>query len=121
MAAGIEARLLLRQGKREAGIVTLGDALSAAIEYALDLHAKALPSQPFDYEQTAFKALVSAGIISGRFSYEDFQLFVDEAIAGIVDANALPARIAALDALMTELGIMPFDEASLPHEAPETF
>ena len=111
----------IRQGKAEAGIVTLGDALSAAIEYALDLHAKDIPNQPFDYEHTAYKALVSAGIVSGRFDYAAFQLMVEDALAGIVDAAILPARIAALDALMTELGIMPFDETALPPEDPKTF
>ncbi len=111
----------LRQGKHEAGIVTLGDALSAAIEYALDLHSNEIPNQPFDYEQAAYDVLVSTGILSGRFDYDAFQCLVEDALAGSVDASALPARIAALDALMTELGIMPFDEAALPPENPDTF
>ena len=111
----------IRQGKHDAGVVTLGDALSAAIEYALDLHAKDIPSQPFDYEHAAYDALVKAGILSGRFDYEGFKTVVEDALAGEVDINALPARIAALDALMAELQIMPFDETKLPPEDPETF
>lgn len=109
----------IRQGKVKEGVVTLGDALSAAMEYCVDLYGANLSHDERHDERAAYMALVRTGLISGRFDYDSFQQTVDQALAE--NTAGYEPHIEALEALMLELRIMPLDEKALPPEDPETF
>lgn len=114
----------IRQGKLEAGIVTLSDALSAGIDYAIEAHHEALAldnNQAIDNERSALDALMRLGILKAGFDYDGFQQLVDEALLGRVNEDGLKQCLSGFDTIMHDLGVMPFDEALLPAENPATF
>lgn len=111
----------IRQGKTEAGIVTLSDALSAGLDYAIEAHRDTLATDNVNDERGAIAALKGARVIGSGFDYDGFQRVVDEALLGRVDEIEMAKSLAGFDGIMHELGVMPFDEARLPKEDPATF
>lgn len=115
----------LRQGKISAGIVTLYDALSAAMEWyiAAPERRKTLdirPGENLNDERSLYSILTRSGVIRTRFPYDKFDALVDRA------SEEMPGYdyrwiTAGVDSIMTELGVMPFDEKELPPEDPSTY
>lgn len=119
-------RRRLRQGKFSAGIATLADALSAALEWHAARFADDSAGQaawrgsPAD-ERDLYRELVRSGRLTGGFDYDAFDGLVEAALTGEAAAFDTAPLLDRLDALMTELGVMPFDETALPPEDPGTF
>jgi hypothetical protein len=119
-------RRRLSQGKTAAGIVTLADALSAALEWYMasperrsTIAAGALGDLRDD--KTAYRVLVRAGVLDGKFDLVAFDRLTDYALQHELPGFDHGPVLAGIERVMTQLGVMPFDEAALPPEDPQTF
>lgn len=118
-------RRRLRQGKISAGIVTLYDALSAAMEWYISSPEKRQrliisKEDNLKDELTIFKVLVRSGVLDGRFDYEAFNKLVEKSLNQEMVDYDYSDILKEIESVMTQLGVMPFDE-ELPEEAPSTF
>jgi hypothetical protein len=116
----------LRQGKISAGIVTLYDALLFALRwYAFSPdHRKATGIRLEDAlseEKKVFGLIKSAGLFPVDLNYDAFDALVVKALAEEMPEYDYNGILRDFEAFMTSLGVMPFDEAKLPHEDPATF
>jgi len=130
----LRARLHLRSGKRRllegklrSGVETVYDALYSAMRAYVLSPAN---HHRFEYvdigsEQELHAALVGAGVLDNRFEFLRFRELVEEALN-----EGLPVYdheydttwlITGVESIMAQLGVLPFDEASLPKEDPEIF
>jgi hypothetical protein len=118
-------RRRLRQGKISAGIVTLYDALSAAMQaYAaspvrtrLDIRA----GEDINDDKVLYVVLVRSGILDGSFDFEDFDRIAERALDEEMPGYDYHSLLAGIESVMTGLGVMPFDETLLPPEDSKTF
>ncbi|HSN90186.1 MAG TPA: hypothetical protein VLS93_03065 [Anaeromyxobacteraceae bacterium] len=115
----------LRQGKIAAGVAALYDALSAAMQWyvALPARREALAIGPADDlgdDRSVHALLVRSGVLDGRFDLDSFARLMEEERQQLSD-HEQAELLAGLEAVMTQLGVMPFDEASLPPEDPGAF
>ena len=120
-------RRRLRQGKIAAGIFTIYDALIGAMEwyFASPERRAGLIIREKDNlkdEKVLYNILVRSGVLDGRF---DFRWFVDEVVEMATydamenyDYNKL---LKDIEDVMTQIGVMPFDENELPPEDPSVF
>ncbi len=116
----------LRQGKVAAGLVTLYDALFSAMDWyfeSSERRAKLLleaGESPKD-DSRKYAVLVRSGIIDGSFDFDAF----DELIEKALERDDLECDwgeiLRGIEAVMTRMGVMPFDDADLPPEDPRTF
>ena len=116
----------LRQGKVSAGIATLSDALSAAMQWyvASPERKKGLtivPGEDLNDDRTAYRVLVRSGALEGTFDFDGFDRLVEHALDHEMPGFDAGEILAGIVAVMTRLGVMPFDEATLPPEDPATF
>ena len=116
----------LRQGKISAGIVTLYDALEGAMRsYIADSGRLAKldigKREDLNNEKALYAALTRAGVIDGTFDFEAFDRLTERALQEEMPAYDYQALLSGIEAVMTQLGVMPFDESLLPPEDPNTF
>jgi hypothetical protein len=116
----------LRQGKTSAGIVTLYDALEGAMKYCLAdpgrrEYITVAAGENLNHERTMYTALLRGGIVDGSFDYDAFDQLVEKALYEEVGEFDYSDMLAGIESVMMQLGVMPFDEAALPPEDPETF
>ena len=116
----------LREGKISAGIVTLYDALEGAMRsYVADPKRAATlemrEGEDLNHEKELYAVLVRSGVIDGEFDFEAFDRLVERALHEEMPAYDYRELVAGIEAVMTRLGVMPFDEALLPPEDPSTF
>ena len=119
-------RRRLRQGKISAGIVTLYDALEGAMRYyiAEPDRRNALvvrEGEDLNRDQDLYAVLVRSGALDGAFDFMAFDLLVEKALHEEMPEYDFQPLLAGIESLMAQLGVMPFDEAALPAEDPETF
>ncbi len=117
-------RRRLRQGKIAAGIVTLADALSAAMQGYLAAPRRGLTlreKEDLNDDRTAYTVLVRSGILDGSFDYDAFDRVVEQALQKEMPGFDYRELLRGIEQAMTQLGVMPFDESSLPPEDPATF
>jgi hypothetical protein len=120
----------LRQGKISAGIVTLYDALSSAMNWyvavperisRLNLHE----GNKLKNEKTLFSVLTRYGILDGSFDFESFDSIVEIALESDRPEHMKHFDyrdiLTGIESVMLQLGVMPFDEDNLPKEDPDTF
>ena len=120
------AKRRLRQGKTSAGIATLYDALDGAmLWYIASPERRARlsiePDDDLNDDRMLYRILVRSGVLDGSFDFDAFDRITEQALRdelGDYDASSL---LAELEAVMARLGVMPFDEAALPPEDPETY
>lgn len=115
----------LRQGKIPAGIVTLYDALSAAMEWYIssperNKELEIREGEDLNDEKTLFRILTRSGVIDGKFDYEKFDALIEQTGS---DMPGYDYRwiTEGVDSIMMQLGVMPFDEKELPPEDPSTY
>ena len=116
------ARRRLRERKIAAGIATLYDSLTSGMDWFLaspERRAHAgLDATPHD-DNSTFAALVRAGVLDGSFDFNGFQRLVyrglDEELPDVDHAILHGA-----ESVLAQLGVLPFDEAGLPPEDPNT-
>lgn len=118
----------LRQGKTSAGIVTLFDALHAAVQWYIASHKNdhdfcrsVLPSDDLTDDRCAYELLVRSGVLDGSFDYASFDRLVDCALAEELEGFDPEEFISGLESVMTALEVMPFNEEKLPPEDPATY
>lgn len=116
----------LRQGKISAGIVTLHDALSAAMDWYLaspDRRDKLKIGRDDDMkdDKVVFHVLKLSGVLDGAFDYEGFDGLVEKALDQEMTDYDYSEALKGIESVMTQLGVMPFDENGLPPEDPSTF
>jgi hypothetical protein len=116
----------LRQGKIAAGIVTLYDAVLAAMEsYAASAVAqgtlKMEHGDNLNDEKVLYAVLVRSGVLDGTFDFEAFDRLADAALQQELPGYDYRELLAGIESLMLQLGVMPFDESALPPEDPATF
>ncbi|MGW8273022.1 MAG: hypothetical protein ACWGN7_06505 [Thermodesulfovibrionales bacterium] len=121
------ARRRLRQGKVSAGIVTLYDALLKAMEWfvadsgrlrKLDVR----PDEDLRNDSTLFRVLRRSRILDAALDYEAFDSLVEKAAnEDLPQGYDHSDLLRDIESVMTQLGVMPFDEGSLPPEDPSTF
>ena len=114
----------LRQGRVSAGIAALYDALTSAMEWfcASPERCARVPGareQSLD-DRALYAALVRAAVLDGALDFDH----VDRVLARALEAE-IPAADAAgvsegVEAILTQLGVLPFDEGELPPEDPGT-
>ena len=116
----------LRQGKISAGIVTLYDALLAAMESYVNSpeHKRKLVTKQGDDlrdERTAYAVLVRSGVLDGAFEFETFERLMERALNEEMPGYDYRDILQGIDRVMYQLGVMPFDDADLPPEDPKTY
>ncbi|HET6515812.1 MAG TPA: hypothetical protein VFG09_11680 [Thermodesulfovibrionales bacterium] len=119
-------RRRLRQGKISAGIVTLYDALSAAMQWYIasperEQSVKVNEGEDIRDDETAYRVLVRSKVLDGSFDYQAFDSLVVRALNEELADYDYHQVLKGIESVMTQLGVMPFDEAGLPAEDPSTF
>jgi len=119
-------RRRLRQGKISAGIVTFYDALSSAMQWYLALPARRsklvlVRGEDLLDDRTAYAVLVRDGVLDGRFDFAAFDRLTEHALLNEMPGYDYRAVLKGVEAVMEQLGVMPFDETDLPPEDPSTF
>jgi uncharacterized protein YutE (UPF0331/DUF86 family) len=70
-------------------------------------------------DKIIFAILTRSGVLDGTFDYEAFNELVERALKQeIPDYTEI---LKSIESVMTQLGVMPFDENKLPPEDPKTF
>jgi hypothetical protein len=114
----------LRQGKISAGIVTLYDAMVAAMEFYVERNRERIPlssdENPHN-DKVMFRVLVRAGVLDRQFDFEGFDRLMERALHEDLSGYDYGGLVEGIDAVMFRLGVMPFSEESLPPEDPSTF
>jgi hypothetical protein len=116
----------LRQGKISSGIVTLYDALLFAMDsYIMSPERlKKLgirEGEDLKNDKTLYAVLTRSGVLNGKFDYIAFDKIVEDEASGEMPDYDYAWILEGVESVMTQLGVMPFDEASLPPEDPKTF
>lgn len=116
----------LRQGKISAGVVTLYDALEGAmLSYAESPEKKArlqfLPGERMHDSKALYTVLVRSGALDGTFDFEAFDQLTEKALQQELVGYDARDLLAGVESVMTQLGVLPFDQAALPPEDPKTF
>lgn len=116
----------LKQGKIAAGIVTLYDAFEGAMTaYAANAHQRShldiRDGEDLNDDKTLYRVLVRSGVLDGTFDFVAFDRLLDVALNSEMPDYDYHELLAALEKIMVRLGVMPFDESSLPPEDPGTF
>jgi hypothetical protein len=119
-------RRRLRQGKISAGIVTFYDALSSAMQWYCALPARRSKlvvggGEDLLDDRTAYAVLVRSGVLDGRFDFDAFDRLTEHALLNEMPGYDYRAVLKGVEAVMEQLGVMPFDETDLPAEDPNTF
>jgi hypothetical protein len=119
-------RRRLRQDKISAGIVTLYDALLSAMKwYVASLQRrKRLQIEEGDDltdDRTVFMILRRSGVLDGTFDYGSFDKLVENAMDHEMPDYDYRGVLSGIETVMTQLGVMPFNEKDLPPEDPSTF
>lgn len=120
----------LKQGKISAGIVTLYDALISAMDWYVAVPERKerlnlKKDENLHHEQTRVHVLQRSGIIGQSFDFESLERIVEKALESDqpehmkdFDYHDIQKEI---EFILHQLGVMPFDENSLPQEDPATF
>ncbi len=116
----------LRQGKISAGIATLYDALEGAMRSYIGepSHLANLAirnGEDLNSDKTLYAMLVRSGVINGRFDFDAFDRLTERALHEEMPEYDFTELLAGVESVMTQLGVMPFDETLLPPEDPKTF
>jgi len=118
-------RRRLNQGKISLGIITLYDAVISAMQWYIadPSHEKMFSfkdNEDKNDDSLVYKVLTRSGVLDGKFDYEMFNELAERALSEEMPAYDHRDVLKGVEAVMTQLGIMPFDEEALPPEDPET-
>lgn len=116
----------LRQGKISAGIATLYDALNGALQWYIGSRERraALSIEPgadLNDDRAIFRTLVRSGVLDGAFDFDAFDRLTEQALQEELPGYDYREVLAAIESVMRQLGVMPFNESELPPEDPNTF
>jgi hypothetical protein len=116
----------LREGKISMGILTLYDALNSAMQWYIAIPEnrmtlKTNEGENLNDDDTVYAVLTRCGILDGSFDYDAFNELVEEALNQEMSDYDFANLLKGIEPVMTQLGVMPFDESTLPPEDPSTF
>jgi len=116
----------LSQGKISAGIITLYDALVFALDWYIaspERRSKLRIAEGDDLkdDNTVYEILKRSGVIDSSFDYDLFNKLVEKSLKEEMPEYDYGDILVSFEALMTRLGVMPFEENGLPPEDPSTF
>ena len=116
----------LRQGKISMGILTLYDAVNSAMQWYIALPERRTSLQikageDVRRDATAYAVLTRSKVIDGSLNYEAFDKLADRALYEDMSSYDCTELLRDIEAMMAQLGIMPFNENDLPPEDPSTF
>jgi len=119
-------RRRLRQGKISAGIVTLYDAVDAALAwyFASPERRRRLLIKEGDNlkdDKVLFKILTRSGVLDDTFDYLAFDELIDKMVFSDFADFDYEEVLKGIESVMIQLGVMPFEENELPREDPSTF
>ena len=119
-------RRRLRQGKIPEGIVTLYDAVCAALEWyfaSQERRARLIIRGDDDLndDKILYEILRRSGILDSSFDYGAFNELVDGVLYRDLSRYDHEGVLRGVESVMTQIGVMPFDEQELPPEDPSTF
>ena len=131
-AALMRARLHIRGGKRRlsqnkvaAGLATLYDALLSAMRWYIlsnDLKDElAGEDEALENDRVVYAIIKQANIIDNSLDFDKLQKMVDQSLAQNIQTLDSNEVLAQIEQVMTDLGVMPFDEDALPPEDPATY
>jgi len=118
-------RRRLRQGKISAGLVTIYDAFLHGMEWVM-LRRKRDPAFPYrpgmalGRDQEVFDYLQRQGQ-TGGFDYEVFNRLIEKALSEEMAGFDYAPILEKVEGVLAGFGVLPFDEAALPPEDPQTF
>ena len=116
----------LRQGKISVGIVTLYDALEAGMRSYVDDPEKRRKldlreDEDLNNDVIVYRLLVRSRVLDGRLDFDAFDRLTEKALHEEMTGFDYRELLTGIESVMTQLGVMPFDEALLPPEDPRTF
>lgn len=116
----------LREGKVSAGIVTLYDALLGAMAAYINAPERkgrlvTGAGDDLNDDRTVYDVLVRSGVLDGKFDFVAFDALVEKALHEEMPEYDYHSLLSAFEPVMIQLGVMPFDESTLPPEDPKTF
>lgn len=116
----------LREGKIAAGIVTLYDALNGAMEWYIaspERMSRLMIAEGDDLndDRSIYRVLVRSQVLDGGFDFDSFDRLVDRALHAEMPGFDYKIMLKEIEAVMEQLGVMPFDEDALPPEDPGTY
>ncbi len=114
----------LRQGKISLGILTLYDALNMAMQWYIAVPERKgrlliHDSDNLNDDSALFSVLIRSGVLDGSFDYDSLDRLVDIALIEDMSSYDYTDTLKGIESVMTQLGVMPFDESELPSEAPD--
>ncbi len=131
----MRAKLHLRSGRRRFGrgklpdgIVIVFDALCSAMQWYIAeperrrrLIVKADDNLADD--GNLYAVLVRSGVLDGTVDFGAVDALLTKALAGKIKKTDFDWRsfMTAMEHVFTQLGVLPFDEKTLPEETPEPF
>ncbi len=126
----LRVRLHIRGGTRRfergmlaAGIASLYDALCWALRWDILLpehriRLGIIGNEEFRDERDIYAVLVRSGVIADTFDFNAFEHLVDQSLNNGAFQFDAPCVLVQIEEVMTELEVMPFDEAALPSGDP---
>lgn len=116
----------LRQGKISAGLVTLYDALSAAMDWYIASPERRDKlnigkDENVKDDKVVFNVLKRSGVLDASFDYDAFDGLVEKALDQEMAGYDYSGVVKGIELVMMQLGVMPFDEKELPPEDPSTY
>jgi len=118
-------RRRLRQGKISLGIITLYDALISAMQWYTanpehTMNFQAGEGEDLRDDRKVFEILTRSGVLDGSFDYDAFNEVVEKSLYEDMSSYDYADMLKGCESVMTQLGVMPFDETELPPEDPRT-
>ncbi|MBI5739709.1 MAG: hypothetical protein HZA16_03220 [Nitrospirae bacterium] len=115
----------LRQGKISLGIITLYDAVISAMQWYIagPEHARNFSFQEGEdsrNDAVVYRVLTRAGVLDGKFDYDAFDALSERALYQDMSDYDYRDLLSGVESVMTQLGVMPFDEDEIPPEDPKT-
>ena len=120
------ARRRFERGQITDGILALYDALCSAMDWYISVpeRRKRLVTNEEDNllnDESLYSVLVRSGVLDGSFNYQKMSSLVERALDKEIQDFDWRGFMKKTDTVFTGLGVMPFDEKTLPEEKPEPF
>jgi hypothetical protein len=80
-----------------------------------------LPGERRYDSKVLYAVLVRSGVLDGSFDFEAFDQLTEKALYQELVGYDTRDLLVGVESVMTQLGVLPFDEAGLPPEDPGTF
>lgn len=115
----------LREGKLSYGIITIYDALLSGMQWYISSHERMNglainKGDDLNNDRVLFDILRRSGVVDRAFDYDAFDKLVEMSLDDLDLIFNYEETLGSFNNVMTQLGIMPFDENELPPEDPST-